>query len=75
VAQLLTGHAAAAAEDGVVWLHDLCRAFDIPALGSYGMTQADVPDLIDRALAANSTKANPIALTPDELREILDEAF
>ena len=75
VAQLLTGHAAAAAEDGVVWLHDLCRAFDIPALSSYGMTQADVPDLIDRALAATSMKANPIELTPDELREILDEAF
>jgi len=39
------------------------------------MTQAEVPDLIDRALAANSMKANPIALTPDELREILDEVF
>jgi alcohol dehydrogenase class IV len=75
VAQTLTGSAAAAADEAVVWLRDVCRALEIPPLSSYGMTPADFPDLIQRALVASSMKANPVTLTQDELRQILDEAI
>jgi alcohol dehydrogenase class IV len=36
------------------------------------VTPADFPLLAERAAAASSTRGNPIALTSDELREILE---
>jgi alcohol dehydrogenase class IV len=57
------------------WVADLCRALDVPGLSRYGMSPADVPALVDRAQAASSMKANPLALTRDELVEIAERAL
>jgi len=75
VARLLTGKPDALAEEGVEWVRQLCRDLRIPPLGSYGIQDEDVPTLVEKASQASSTKGNPIALTMDELQEILTRAL
>ncbi len=71
VAALLAGLAGATAADGVQWVARTCEALAIPPLAAYGIGARDVPALVDKAARASSMKGNPIALTPEELREIL----
>jgi len=75
VARILTGDADAAPEDGVNWVSRVCQALSIPPLRSYGVQERDVPVLVENAAQASSMKANPIPLTPDELREVLSRAL
>lgn len=71
VAQWLTGRAEARAEDGVAWLRELCRDLQVQPLSAYGMSEADVPDLVERAKRTSSMRGNPIPLTEDEIGEIV----
>ena len=75
VARLLTGQARARADDGVKWVRALAADLGIPRLGSFGMRQEHIADLVAKAANANSMKANPIVLTPDELAETLRRAL
>lgn len=75
VAGLLTGHAGAATERGVEWLHKLVADLDIPRLAGYGITGEHAAELIEKAARASSMKTNPIALTPAELAGILESAL
>lgn len=75
VARIVTGNASAVAADGIKWVGELCRSLAIPALGTYGLQPADVPTLVDAAMKASSMKANPIALTPEEVTEIATAAM
>jgi len=70
VARLLTGSPQATAEDGVRWVAQICRRLEIPPLRAYGVTPADIPELVNLAAQANSMKGNPIALMPEELSRI-----
>ena len=71
VARILIGEAAAEAEAGIAWVAALAAALHVPPLAAYGITEADLPALVEKTAVASSTKANPIPLTADELREIL----
>ena len=75
IGRTLTRNLDALAEDGVLWLADLCGAFEIPALRSYGLTQSDFPELIEKASVSSSMKGNPVKLTEEEMVEILRKAF
>ena len=75
VARLLTGEPHAAADDAVRWTRKLVADLRIPTLASYGLARTDFPTLVSAAAKASSMKANPIALTPDELAGILDRAL
>jgi alcohol dehydrogenase class IV len=70
VAALVTGHADARIADGVAWIADLCAALEIPGLARYGLTAERLPELVAKARAASSMKANPIVLSGAELTEI-----
>ncbi|SEM55711.1 Alcohol dehydrogenase, class IV [Stigmatella aurantiaca] len=70
VAALLTGRTEAQAEEGIIWVRELCQALSVPGLGRYGLTRAEVPLLVEKARAASSMKANPLVLTDEELTEI-----
>jgi alcohol dehydrogenase class IV len=70
MATILTGVEAAGADDGIAWIGRLCRDLAVPGLSYYGMTEADVPVLANKAQAASSMKANPVALTREELEGI-----
>jgi alcohol dehydrogenase class IV len=70
VAVLLTGRAEARAEEAIAWVRELCQALRVPGLRRYGLTEAEVPRLVEKARVASSMKANPLALTDEELTEI-----
>lgn len=72
VARLLTGRPAAETNDGIAWVEETIRQFNIPPLSTYGLTSADLPRLVEKAAKASSMQANPIVLTDQELTEILE---
>jgi alcohol dehydrogenase class IV len=71
----LTGDMKAGADDGLKWVRALVLDLKIPRLGGLGIRREHFPDLVARAANASSMKANPIALTPAELAEILEQAL
>jgi alcohol dehydrogenase class IV len=75
VARLLTGGAHASAAAGVRWVRDLVAQLNVPNLSQYGVTPSDVAAVIEAAAKASSMKANPIALTDEELRGIFARAL
>ncbi len=75
VAALLTGKKEAGARNGIDWVTELCQALQIPGLRAYGVTESDCATLVEEAARASSTKANPIALTNEELTEALERSL
>lgn len=74
-AKILTGSAAARADDALVWIRELVEDFKVPGLSSYGIQSRDVPELVAKAGQASSMKGNPVALTPEELAGVLTAAL
>jgi alcohol dehydrogenase class IV len=75
VARLITGEPHSTAQDGVRWITELCQKLEIPPLRTYGVGQADVVDLVAQGARASSMRGNPIALTEEELRQIVTRAI
>jgi alcohol dehydrogenase class IV len=75
IARLLTGGAQAEPEDAARWVTDLCRRLEIPPLRAYGVNETHVADLVENAARTSSMKGNPVALTPEELREAIAAAI
>ncbi|WP_455285435.1 iron-containing alcohol dehydrogenase [[Eubacterium] cellulosolvens] len=75
IGQMLVGNPEATAEDAVAWTEKTCETLHVPPLASYGITLQDFPALIERATAASSMKTNPVQLTRDEMRQILERAL
>lgn len=49
----------------------LCRELEIPPLRTYGIGKEHIPALCEKAAHSSSMKANPIALTREELAQAL----
>ncbi len=75
VARILTANPAATAQDGAMWVQELYGYLKIPPLGEYGIDRTHIVELVDKSAVASSMKANPIMLTKDEMREILESAL
>lgn len=75
IARIVTGRDDAQADDAVAWAENMVTDFAILRLSSYGITQADLPDIVEKAAVASSMQGNPIRLTSDELTEILEAAL
>ena len=71
----LAGDMKAKADDGLKWVRALVLDLKTPRLGNFGIRREHFPDLVAKASQASSMKANPIALMPEELTEILEEAL
>jgi alcohol dehydrogenase class IV len=74
-ARLVTGQVAASAPDLVAWLYALVESLPVPRLAAYGVTDADLPELIPLAQRASSMRGNPLALTDAEVGEILQQSL
>jgi alcohol dehydrogenase class IV len=74
VARILTCNPNARAEDGVDWVHELCRTLDVPSLSKFGLTQDDFSTVVQNVQHSSSIKGNPVILTNKELMEILEKA-
>lgn len=75
VARILTQDVGASIGDGVAWVQELATALHILPLGTYGMGSQDMPRVIEKAAVSSSMKGNPIALTVEEMDEILHRAL
>ncbi len=67
IARLVTGRNEACAEDGIEWVHALCAELNVPALRAWGIAEADLPGVVEKAALASSMHANPLPLTGEEL--------
>lgn len=54
---------------------ELCRAMGVKSLRNFGVTREAFGTLIEKAANASSMKSNPVALTAEEMREVLERAF
>jgi alcohol dehydrogenase class IV len=75
IAKILTGSEKATASDGIRWIIELGKTLQIVGLRTYGVTESDIPTLVEKASKASSMKANPIILTREELTEALRSAL
>jgi alcohol dehydrogenase class IV len=75
IARLLTGRKQAIAEDGIEWVRALCSEFNVPELHTWGIKQADLPAVVEKAARASSMQANPLPLTGEELMAVLSAAW
>ena len=63
------------AMDGAVWVKKLCDRLEVPPLGTYGICENDLDDLIRQSQRSSSMQGNPIQLTNEELEVILRKAM
>ncbi|MCS7315122.1 MAG: iron-containing alcohol dehydrogenase [Bryobacterales bacterium] len=75
VAQILTGRNEAQPEDGAAWAADLVGRLGVLMLRAYGIRREHVAVLVENAARASSMKGNPVALTAEELTEIIEAAL
>jgi alcohol dehydrogenase class IV len=75
VAVMLTGNAEAQPTDGFHWVEDLVEKLNISNLGAYGIKREHIPELVKKSARASSMKGNPIQLTNNEMRAILEQAL
>jgi len=75
VGKLLSGEPDATAEAAIQWVRNFCLHANIQSLSSFGLTESHFPQIIGKALQASSMKGNPITLTEDELRNILQRSL
>jgi alcohol dehydrogenase class IV len=71
IAPLLTGNPHATADAGVEWVQKLVAELPIPSLGTYGIREEHIADIVIKGANASSMKPNPIALTLEELAQIV----
>lgn len=75
VGAFLSGDPDATAETAIQWVHNFCLHANIHPLSSFGLTESHFSKIIEKALNASSMKGNPIILTEDELRNILQRSL
>ena len=75
IARLLTGRSEASVEDGIDWIRALSVELNVPALGAWGVTEADLPGVAEKAAKASSMQANPLPLTEEELIAVVRAAL
>jgi alcohol dehydrogenase class IV len=75
IAHILTANERAEPEDLGPWLLSLTRDLGIASLSGLGLQYSQIPELVEKTAKANSTKANPLALTKDEITGIAERAL
>jgi alcohol dehydrogenase class IV len=75
IARLLTGYNQATAEEGIEWVRALCAELHVPPLRDWGITENDLPGVVEKAARASSMQANPLPLTSEELLAVLTAAL
>ncbi|MGP8260615.1 MAG: iron-containing alcohol dehydrogenase [Acidobacteriaceae bacterium] len=75
IARLLTGRSEASAEDGIDWVRALCVELNVPPLRAWGISEADLPGVVEKATRASSMQANPLPLTGEELLRVATAAL
>lgn len=75
VAQIITGRPDANSQDAVQFIRQLCSVLNVPPLSTYGLTEEDIPAIVEKATKSSSMKGNSTVLTTEKLTEILMQAL
>ena len=75
IARIVSGKTQANAQEGIDWVHDLCRKLNVPTLESLGVAKADLQTVVEKSKNASSMKGNPVRLTDSELLDALYRAL
>jgi alcohol dehydrogenase class IV len=75
IGKILCGDSTATADAGVQWVRNFCLYTKIPPLSTYGLTVAHFDRIIENAIKSSSMKGNPINLSVDLLRNILQKSL
>ncbi len=75
IARLFTCRNAASAEEGIDWVRAVCAELNVLPLRAWGITQADLPGVVEKAAHASSMQANPLPLTSEELLAAVTAAW
>jgi alcohol dehydrogenase class IV len=75
IARTLTGDPEADARSGVSWVRGICAEMKIPPLRVAGLSVTDCDRLIPLVQRASSTQGNPVKLSDEELRGILEASL
>ncbi len=74
-ARIITGNPDAPFSDGDKWIRDFCTPLNVSGLADFGISEADLPAIVEKGRCASSMKDNPIALNDDELTAILQNSL
>ena len=74
-AQFVLFDRSATAQDAMDWISETSGIFDIPGLRAYGVRESDFDEIVEKSSVSSSMKGNPIALTTNELKAILEAAL
>ncbi len=75
IARVLTANNCATAEEGANWVRHLVSSLRIAPLRNYGIAPEHIDEIVLKAARSSSMKANPIELTPADLKSILEKAI
>lgn len=70
-ARILLNDCNATVKDGIDYLRNISTQMFVPGLSDYGITESDIPLIVEKAKNASSMKGNPVELTDEELTKIL----
>ena len=65
----------ASAQDAMDWISETSRILGIPGLAAYGVREDEFDEIVEKSSVSSSMKGNPIALSAEELSEILYAAL
>ena len=74
VAAMVTGNPNASAPDGADWIEQLVRELKVPTLSvlcKETITDGHITEIVSGTAVASSTKGNPVTLSNDELKAII----
>jgi alcohol dehydrogenase class IV len=75
VARIITGSNNAKIDDALQWIKEISMQMFVPGLEDFGVQEADLSTIVEKAKNASSMKGNPIPLTDKELMGILETSL
>lgn len=75
VAALVTDSRNADLEELLEWIKETCMQMHVPGLSDFGITESDIPAIVEKGKQASSMKGNPVPLRDEELAVILSNAL
>ena len=75
LAQLVTQQPDASPADAMTMIADLGTHMHIPPLSTYGISEQDFPEIIQKSKVSSSMKGNPVTLSDTQLEDILLQAL
>lgn len=75
ISKILIGENDAGVEDGIEWVEEMCQRIDIQPLSKFGLSEADIPEVLHKGKYSSSMQGNPIELTRSEMEIVLQKAL